>query len=195
LNGDGKTDVGDEYIELINLSNMTVKLQGWVLADRDPTTPSYALPPVLMSPGQRMAFFASQTKQYLSDGGDTVVLVRPGGAVADFYTYPVITRLGQTWCRYPDGVGTWYFGCIPSPNQGNIYQPNPLPTPTPVPAVGPGQGYFTFCPLTGVDKSIQLAECILPGLEIWNPAYWNRTDYKSLPTYLENEKYKPVSME
>jgi hypothetical protein len=195
LNGDGKTDVGDEYIELINLSNLTVSLQGWLLDDRDSTTRSFALPPVLMSPGERLAFFASQTGQYLSDGGDTVVLVRPGGAVADFYTYPVIAQLGQTWCRFPDGIGAWFFGCSPSPNRANVYQPNPLPTPTPLPAVGPGEGYFSFCPLTGVDESIALAECVLPGLEIWNPAYWNRPDFKSLPSYLENEKYPPVSME
>ena len=123
LNGDGVADVGDEYIELINLSNITVSLQGWLLDDRDPSTRSYALPPVLMSPGQKLAFFASQTGQYLSDGGDTVVLIRPGGVVADFLTYPVLEQLGLAWCRVPDGVGTWFFGCIPTPNQANIYQP------------------------------------------------------------------------
>ena len=150
-----------------------------------------------MSPGQRLAFFASQTEQYLSDGGDTVVLVRPGGAVADFLTYPVIDQARADLVpRTRMASGTWYFGCIPSPNQGNIYQPNPLPTPTPLPAGWTRARIFLLlCPLTGVDESIQLAECILPGLEIWNPAYWNRTDYKSLPTYLENEKYKPVSLE
>jgi len=195
LNSDGNIDVGDEYIELINLSNMTVSLQGWLLGDRDSSTPSYALPPILMSPGEKLAFYASQTGQYLSDGGDTVVLIRPGGTPADILTYPVIDKLGQTWCRYPDGVGPWYFGCIPSPNLSNIYQPNPISTPTPLPQAGPVDGYFSACPLSNVDEGVQLAECELPGLDIWNPAYWDESDFKTLPLYLEKENSPPVSLE
>jgi len=195
LNSDGVADVGDEYIELINLSNFTVSLQGWLLDDRDSSTRSYALPPVLMSPGQRLAFFASQTGQYLSDGGDTVVLIRPGGTVADFLTYPVLDQLGLAWCRIPDGLGTWFLGCIPTPNQANIYQPNPLPTPTPLPQAGPVESYFSACPLSNVDEGIQLAECDLPGLDIWNPSYWDAPDFNTLPLYLENENSKPVSLE
>jgi hypothetical protein len=195
LNGDGKADVGDEYIELINLTNLTVTLHGWVLADRDPTTASYAIPTTVISPGERLAFFASVTGQYLSDGGDTVVLVRPGGTPADILTYPVISQLGQTWCRFPDGSGGWYFGCVPSPNLSNVYQPNPLPTPTPLPQFGPVDSYFSACPLSNVDETIQLAECVRPGLDIWNPAHWDAPDFNTLPMYLENEQYPPVSLE
>jgi hypothetical protein len=195
LNNDGKVDVGDEYIELINLSNFTVSLQGWLLDDRDPSTRGYALPPVLTSPGQKLAFFASQTGQYLSDGGDTVVLIRPGGTVADFLTYPVVAPIGQAWCRVPDGVGTWYYGCLPSPNQANSYQPEPVPSPTPPPQVGPVEGYFSACPLSNVNETIELAECILPGLDIWNPGYWDAPDFNTLPLYLENENYPLVLLE
>jgi hypothetical protein len=195
LNGDGVADVGDEYIELINLSNITVSLQRWVLDDRDPSTRSYALPPVLMSPGQKLAFFASQTGQYLSDGGDTVVLIRPGGAVADFLTYPVLEQLGLAWCRIPDGVGTWFFGCIPTPHGANIYQPVPVPTATPLPDVGGPPSYFDACPLIDVDEGIELAECILPGLDIWNPAYWDAPDFETLPMYLEDRNNRLVKME
>ena len=195
LNNDGVTDVGDEYIELINMTNITVSLQGWLLDDYDPSTRSYALPPVLMSPGQKLAFFASQTGQYLSDGGDSVVLIRPGGKPADILTYPVVSPIGQAWCRVPDGLGTWYYGCLPTPNQANIYQPNPLPTPTPLPDMGGPPSYFDACPLTDVDESIELAECVLPGLDIWNPFYWDAPDFNSLPMYLESENSKPVSLE
>jgi len=195
LNSDGIVDVGDEYIELINLSNLTVSLQGWLLDDRDSSTKGYALPPVLMSPGQKLAFFSSQTGQYLSDGGDTVVLIRPGGTVADVLAYPVIEQLGLSWCRIPDGAGAWFFGCIPSPNQANIYQPNPLPTPTPLPQAGPVEGYFSACPLANVSEGIQLAECDLPGLDVWNPAYWDAPDFNTLPLYLEKENSKPISLQ
>lgn len=195
LNGDGVADVGDEYIELINLSTFTVSLQGWLLDDYDPSTRGYALPPVLMSPGQKLAFFASQTGQYLSDGGDSVVLIRPGGKPADILTYPVLEQLGLAWCRIPDGVGTWFFGCIPTPNQANIYQPEPIPTSTPLPDMGGSPSYFDACPLTDVDEAIELAECILPGLDIWNPSYWDAPDFNSLPMYLEDENSKPVSLE
>jgi hypothetical protein len=195
LNSDGKIDVGDEYIELINLSNFTVSLQGWRLDDRDPSTGSYAFPPILMSPGERMAFYSSQTGQYLSDGGDTVVLIRPGGTAADILTYPVIDQIGETWCRYPDGVGPWYFGCSPSPNLPNTYQPNPISTPTPLPQTGSAEGYFAACPLTGVNETVALAECELPGLDIWNPAHWDAPDFNTLPLYLQNKNSRPVSLE
>jgi hypothetical protein len=195
LNNDGVTDVGDEYIELINLTNISVSLQGWLLDDYDPSTRSYALPPVLMSPGQKLAFFASQTGQYLSDGGDSVVLIRPGGKPADILTYPVVSPIGQAWCRVPDGVGTWYYGCLPTPNQSNVYQPVPVPTATPPPDVGGPPSYFDACPLTDVDEGVQLAECILPGLDIWNPYYWDAPDLNTLPMYLESENSKPVSLE
>jgi len=46
-----------------------------------------------------------------------------------------------------------------------------------------------------VDEGIQLAECDLPGLDIWNPAYWDAPDFNTLPLYLENDKYPPVSLE
>jgi hypothetical protein len=195
LNGDGKADVGDEYIELINLSNITVSLQGWLLDDYDPSTRSYALPAVLMSPGQKLAFFASQTGQYLNDGGDSVVLIRPGGKPADILTYPVVSPIGQAWCRVPDGVGTWYYGCLPTPNQSNLYQPNPLPTSTPFPEAGGPSSYFDACPLSDVDDGVHLAECVLPGLDIWNPSYWDAPDFNSLPMYLEDENSKPVTLE
>ena len=91
--------------------------------------------------------------------------------------------------------GTWFFGCIPTPNQANFYQPNPLPTATPLPDVGGPPSYFDACPLAGVDETIELAECILPGLDIWNPSYWDAPDFNSLPMYLESEKYPPVSLE
>jgi hypothetical protein len=188
-NSDGKVDVGDEYIELINMSNLNVSLQGWLLSDRDPTTGSYAFPPILMSPGERMAFYSSQTGQYLSDGGDIVILIRPGGTAADILTYPVIDQIGKSWCRYPDGIGPWYFGCIPSPNLSNTYQPNPVSTPTPLP------NYFSACPLTGVEENVALAECDLPGLDTWDPAQWDAPDFNTLPLYLQNKNSKPVSLE
>jgi len=195
LNNDGVTDVGDEYIELINLTNISVSLQGWLLDDYDPSTRGYALPAVLMSPGQKLAFFASQTGQYLSDGGDSVVLIRPGGKPADILTYPVLEQLGLAWCRFPDGVGTWFFGCLPTPNQANVYQPVSVPTATPPPEVGGPPSYFDACLLSDVDETIELAECILPGLDIWNPYYWDAPDFNSLPMYLESDKYPPVSLE
>jgi hypothetical protein len=49
--------------------------------------------------------------------------------------------------------------------------------------------------LAGVDEGIQLAECDLPGLDIWNPTYWDAPDFNTLPLYLESEKHPPVSLE
>ena len=37
-----------------------------------------------------------------------------------------------------------------------------------------------------MDNYIQLRECKLPGLDIWNPPYWDAPDFNTLPLYLED---------
>jgi hypothetical protein len=118
-NGDGTANVGDEYIEIINLSSNALNVKGWRLDTGIDTATVFTLPDLNLQPRQIAAFFGSQTKLSLSDGGGTVRLLRTDGRIIDAYTYPAVEIADQTWCRVPDGTGEWGFNCRPSPGRPN----------------------------------------------------------------------------
>lgn len=127
-NGDGATDVGDEYIELINMGTGNINLNNWKLDDDGAGgSAPYTLPETILMPRQIAVFFASETGLSLSDGGDTVRLIKPDGRTADLFNYPVVSAADQTWCRLPDGNGDWAFACRPSPARPNSAYPTLQP--------------------------------------------------------------------
>lgn len=188
LNGDGKIDGGDEFIEIINISNFAVPLTNWFLDDGDPTSPSYPLAGNVLSPGQHLAFFASETGVYLRNDGDTVFLIRPGGKPGDLYAYPFVEERGKSYCRIPDGSGQWYFGCTPTIDLPNYFGAEP--TPTPGAPVSIPAGPYAACPIRDVEASVQFADCHTPGLDIWNPGYWNAPGKIELPYFLPGDRYR-----
>jgi len=117
-NADGRTGVGDEFIELINVGSTAVSLKGWKLDDDEGGSAAFKLPDITLQPRQIAVFYASETNLSLSDGGDTVRLFGVGGYTADIFTYPVATSADVSWCRLPDGGG-WIFDCRPSPGRPN----------------------------------------------------------------------------
>ena len=129
-NHDGKANVGDEYIELINMGSEATNIKNWKL-DGGAGSDSFLLPDVTLQPRQISFFFHSQTGLSLSDGGGTVRLLKADGYVADAFTYPVVEKTDITWCRLPDGTGTWGFSCAPSPGLPNgithTFTPSPEP--------------------------------------------------------------------
>jgi len=126
-NGDGTTNVGDEYIEIINLGPIAINVKNWKLDTGTGSSKTFSLPDITLQPRQIAAFFGSQTGLSLSDGGATVRLLKPDGYIEDAFTYPVVELADWTWCRLPDGTGVWGFACRPSPDRPNIF----LNTPTP----------------------------------------------------------------
>jgi hypothetical protein len=181
-NQDGVSDTDDEYIEIYNLGTTTVNLFGWKLDDGDPATSAYAIPGQLLSPGQRLAYFSFETGLDLSDAGGTVRLYRQS-VVVDSFTYPVVTKADIAWCRLPDGTGGWVFGCAPTPELPNQAATGVggIPVPTELPPTSPEGGaplpVSTLCLYQeeNYPPGIYTAECYLPGLGIWNPAYWDAT--------------------
>jgi len=166
-NADGKANFGDEYIEIINISSKSVSLSGWKLDDDVDGSPAYPLPKVTLLPRQIIHFYASETGISLSDGGDTVRLINPGGVTIDAYTYPVVLSVDVTWCRLPDGTGTWGFVCHPSPGNPNT-------------RLEPGQpssaGYLpdggaSICLGDNVPAGILQAECS-SGAGVWEWGLW-----------------------
>ena len=79
-NGDGTANVGDEYIEIINVSPNALNVKGWKLDTGLNSLNTFTLPDLILQPRQIATFFGSQTGLSLSDGGGTVRLVTIGWA-------------------------------------------------------------------------------------------------------------------
>jgi hypothetical protein len=119
-NGDGTANVGDEYIELINLSPIALSVSGWKLDTGAGSPITFTLPDLTLQPRQIVTFFGSDTGLSIRDGGGTVRLLKSDGRITDAYTYPVVELPERTWCRLPDGSPYWGFACRPSPDQPNV---------------------------------------------------------------------------
>jgi hypothetical protein len=151
-NADGRADVGDEYIEIMNVGTQSVNLRNWKLDDDVGGSSPFTLPDMTLQPRQIVRFYGSQSGILLNDGGDSVRLLRPGGQTADLFNYPAVTVFDRAWCRLPDGSGLWTFSCRPTPGRPNALAAD-LATPSPAPAA-------TACPLTdSVPAVILEAEC------------------------------------
>jgi hypothetical protein len=165
-NQDGTANTGDEYIEIINVSTSAVSLSGWKLDDGPGGSSPYTLPDTTLEPHQIAYFFGSETGVSLSDGGDTVRLIRPDGAIADAYTYPVVGATDRTWCRLPDGTYKWGFVCSPTPGRPN--EAIESGAATTVPGSKPPAEMIASCSLADtVPLAVALAECNVYGPGIW----------------------------
>jgi hypothetical protein len=151
-NGDGTANVGDEYVEIINVSTAAVNVANWKLDTGIGSLKTFTLPAITLQPRQIAFFFSSQTGLSFSNGGDTVRLLKSSGAIADAFTYPAVDRADRTWCRQPDGTGKWGYVCLPSPGRPNIF----LDIGTP--GVPVGNTSVCFLDNTAAQSTI-LAEC------------------------------------
>jgi hypothetical protein len=168
-NDDGTANTGDEFIELINMGTDPVSLKDWKLDDANDGSNPYILPSMSLLPRQIAIFYQIQTGISLSDGGDSVRLFKPNGAMVDSLIYPVVAAADQTWCRLPDGTGTWAFACRPTPGRLNTR------IETENEAIDSESNQETekifaikACPSVPVPPSILIAECNSSGGGIWN---------------------------
>lgn len=75
----------EEYIELLNTTTRSVRLDGWKLTD---TKKKYSIPiGTSLGAGDTVAFTYTQTKITLNNGGDTVYLQDPNGKVIQGMKY------------------------------------------------------------------------------------------------------------
>jgi hypothetical protein len=174
-NGDGTANVGDEYIEIINVSTIAQSVQGWSLDTGVNSLKTFTLPDLILQPRQIATFFGSQTGLSLSDGGGTVRLVGSDGRIVDAYTYPAVELPERTWCRLPDGTAAWGFACRPTPGQPNISVNVLLP--------GSASGGGSNCPQGNVaPQALVMAECGSFGAGIANDqgeeVFWLQSRWK-----------------
>ena len=156
-NGDGTTDSGNEYIELMNMGTQAVNLKNWKLDDGEGGSSPYTLPDVTLLPRQMAVFYQSDTGLSLSDGGDSLRLYKPDARLVDVYTYPVVPAVDRTWCRLPDGSGAWAFACRPTPGKLNMVAvewANDVPV----------------CQVNSTLPPVMRAECNSPGTGMWGEA-------------------------
>jgi len=167
-NQDGKVDVYDEFIEIKNIGNADISISGWKLEiESGRGSGTFALPAQTLKVGQRLLFYALQSNLLLSDGGDTIRLISSNGEIFDAYTYGIAKVEDETVCRLPDGNGSWYEDCIPTPNFSNTREGT-------VPSM-PGEGFESpVCELPDtLPADFLFAECRGYGSNMWRAFYWD----------------------
>ncbi|MFZ5820445.1 MAG: lamin tail domain-containing protein [Chloroflexota bacterium] len=188
-NNDGKVDVYDEFIEIINAGTIDVDLGDYKLDDeQDQGSSPYTLPAVTLKPGQRAVFYAAETGILLSDAGDTVRLLKTNNAVVDARTYGVVRYPDQSTCRIPDRMGYWNKPCFPTPGNPNALTGDfpPLPStragaPLPV----------CLLPDTTPPEFVA-AECDASGGGVWNRQFWDGYGPFELPLLDDSLKWETI---
>lgn len=127
-NHDGENDSLDEWVELANLSGDSVDLGGWKLDDGEGGSFPFSIPEgTKLDSHAFLLFYADETRIGLNNGGDTVRLLFPDGAVADEKKY-ASSAPDRAYGRQPDGGARWQTGCYPTPGKANC---SVVLTPTP----------------------------------------------------------------
>lgn len=169
-NRDGFVDVYDEFIEIKNIGIVEINLKGWKLDDEaDSGSTPFTFPDLLLLPGDRVVFYGNETRILLSDGGDTVRLLNSSNKVYDAYTYPLAKFKDKSVCRMPDGNGSWYEDCIPTPNLTNSRQGS-VPS---MPGGSNAESELCDFPDTMPEDFIY-AECRGFGGNIWDTFFWDQ---------------------
>ena len=180
-NQDGKVNVYDEFIEVKNIGNAAISLSGWKLDDEaNMGSNQFTLPAVTLKVGERLVFYGLQTNILLSDGGDTVRLLNPGGKIYDAYTYSIAKVEDESVCRLPDGYGSWYEDCIPTPNLTNTREGV-------APSMPGGESFESpVCELPDtLPADFLFAECRGFGANVWDAFYWDKFGWQGVLYILE----------
>lgn len=121
-NGNHRSNLNDEFIELYNLGPKAVRLAGWILDDLpDAGSSPYTLPPVWIKPGGHLVFFRVKTHISLNDSGDTVRLLAPDQTVVDEIRYLRVKAYNLSYGRMPDGNVHLNYQLWPTPGRANVF--------------------------------------------------------------------------
>lgn len=185
-NNDGRVDVYDEYIEVVNAGTVNVSLSGYKLDDYelDATgkviSNAFTLPSGTLKPGEKAVFYGSQTGIRLDDSGDTVRLLSSSNVILDAFTYRPVKSLDVSTCRYTDGYGSWIPRCFPTPGLPNALIGDGGAASGDIPAS------VCVLPDSAPDEFVA-AECEESGLGIWNHSYWDSFPGEGDPIWRSDE--------
>lgn len=138
-----------DWIELINLDDHPVDLDGWGLSD-DPDDPfNTTLPAGALGPGEVLLVLASgkvstsdelHAEFSLATTGDTVVLSAPDGCPVDQVETPRLYR-DVAWGRAQSDPQSWGYFLEPTPGEPNLTESRPGFAD--VPELSPPAGFYT----------------------------------------------------
>jgi hypothetical protein len=194
VNTPGRDEAPFEWVELLNTARQPVSVGGWLVADRQSAAylPAVTIPPggfavvvprdATSTPGvMLLRLDAARIGNGLANGGDTIVLVDAGGAVADRVTWgpegAAAPAEGHSLARRVAGVDTnasadWVENTRPSPGSAGVEaaepeatatpadpgtpQPSESPISTPAPEEATPKPSATSMPASPDDGSVQL---------------------------------------
>lgn len=111
------SDTELEFIELINTGSEEVHLGGWKVDDGEGGSSPYVIPVgTVVVPGAIIHFLSGQTKTSLNNGGESVRLLDPNGAVKDSASYEDSSE-GVSFNRGDSG---WQESTTPTPGETNV---------------------------------------------------------------------------
>lgn len=119
----------EDWVELWNLGEDPVNLEGWGLSDTESEPFRWVFPAVILQPDEFMLVWCSKkdravagaplhTNYGISASGEAVFLTRSSGELADFAPATPL-QADISWGRYPDGTGPWFFFDEPTPGALN----------------------------------------------------------------------------
>ncbi len=159
-----------------------MSLKGWKLDDApklddagsDVSLKPFSLPDIVLGPGERALFFSDETRLFLSDGGYTIRILNSSNKVYDAYTYSIVKLEDKSICRLPDGNGSWYEDCLPTPDLANTREGT-------VPSMPDNSNVETFlCSLPDtLPADFLFAECRGYGSNIWDAFQWDQFGWLS----------------
>ena len=119
----------EDWVELWNLGEYPVNLEGWGLSDKESEPFRWVFPAAILQPDEFMLVWCSKkdravagaplhTNYGISSDGEAIYLTHPSGELADFVpAIPLQTDISLG--RYPDGTGPWFFFDEPTPGALN----------------------------------------------------------------------------
>ncbi|MFH1405147.1 MAG: lamin tail domain-containing protein [Patescibacteria group bacterium] len=117
-------DLSEEFIELINVGDESIDLQGWSLEDASGKRYTHAESKI-MAPGSLVVLERQTTKISLNNTGDTVRLYAPDNSLVDEHVYEN-AKNGESAIRY---YGVWTWTTVVTKNEPNrIPQAEPQAT-------------------------------------------------------------------
>jgi len=127
--GDGKADVSDDWIELVNSGARPVNLAGWGIDLGAGAGPIYRFPRgTVLRSGAYLLLPRKTTGLALVDSGGQIRLRDARGNVVDRVVYAAMAP-DASYSR--DAMGDWHTDYPPSPGRPNL---TVAPTPTGTPA-------------------------------------------------------------
>lgn len=115
----GGNDTTDEYIEIENIGDQSVSLDGWKIKDAGGTTFSFA-DNTMITTHTYKAFLRPETKISLNNEGDTITLIAPDGSIVDTQTY----EQAKSSFAFARSNTVWAWTTTRTPNESNVVSGN-----------------------------------------------------------------------